>query len=167
MIKTPIKTANNSTVIEYPINRNAWKNTFIESGFLVGNYEGNLFKADGATKAFPWEYYEPAQVNYGTLITSLAFFERLDDVEETFFRSDAKTDVLVEKLLARSERLTDEIDLQRQDVRDGLKYVLGKMVAAGIEGYSQQFADSRFNAIIFEPVTLSEIPAYLRPLYSA
>jgi hypothetical protein len=167
MIRTPIVFETGNTIIKYPINRDFWRNTFIENGQLVGDYEGNLFLADGATKAFPWEYYEPEQVNYGTLITSLAFFERLDDVEEIFFRSDAKTDVLVERLLARSERLTDEIDLQRQDVRDGLKYVLGKMVATGIEGYSQQFADSRFNAIIFEPVTLSEIPAYLRPLYSA
>jgi hypothetical protein len=162
MIKTPVVFEHNSTVIKYPTNRSQWKNTFVANGFLVGTYEGSLFLADGSTKSFPWEPYMPPAPFYGMLITSLAFFDRLFEVEERFFREAAKVNVDVQRLLSRAELLTDEIDLTRADVITGVGDVLLAMVAAGIDGYTLDYIALRKSAILETPAAWNELPAKLK-----
>lgn len=158
MIKTPVVFEIGKTVIKYPINRSFWKNTFIEDGLLVGDYEGKLFLADGATKAFDWDPYTAPPQNYGTLMTGLAFFDRMLPQEESFFREGAKVNVDLERLLARSERLTENIDLARADVRDGVAGVLNLMHAHEIAGYNADYVELRKIAILDAPLQWDELP---------
>lgn len=75
-IKTPLLFNVGSTVIKYPTPRDYWFNTRIEGNSLVGDFDGGLFKADGATKAFEWEDAEPLR-SYKTKGLTVTEFRRL------------------------------------------------------------------------------------------
>lgn len=166
MIRIPKKTFPGTTRLMYPTPVGEWSNTFIDGDFVVGDCASALYLVDGITKAFEWENYEKPPVNYGTLISSLAFFDRMHPIEETFFRTQAKTNVEFEKLLARAERLSGAIELTRTDVRNGIAAVLNAMVHFDVEGYTQEFADFRFAELVDTPVVWDELPTDLKTTFS-
>jgi hypothetical protein len=90
----------------------------------------------------------------------------LFEVEERFFRDAAKINVDMERLLSRSELLTDEIDLTRADVINGVGFVLQAMVAAGIDGYTAEYIELRKAAILGIPAAWSELPPKMKLLYN-
>jgi hypothetical protein len=156
----------NSSVISYPGNVAAWSNTIVHGSSIAGDYSDSLYMADGVTKTFDWEPYSPAEQDYGTLISNLAFFERMRDAEEDFLRVSAKTNIQFEKLLARTEKIAEAIDLQRIDVRAGVVKVLAAMVSSGVDGYTEAYALQRHNEILNTKVVFSELPSLIKTQFT-
>jgi hypothetical protein len=167
MIKVPLVFEQNSSVVKYPTARSQWEKTFIDDGFLVGHYEGPLYLADGVTKTFNWAEYIKSPINYGTLMTSLAFFDRMMDVEERFLREAAKINIDMERLLARAERLTDNVDVARDDVKNGVHMVLQQMLIAGVPDYNAVYVEQRKFAILELPISFTELPEKLQLQFSS
>lgn len=167
MIRIPKKMFPGTTRIVYPTPAGEWSNTFVDGEFVVGDCASPLYLADGITKAFDWEAYQLPTVNYGTLISSLAFFDRMRPEEETFFRTQAKVNIEFEKLLSRAERLSGAIELTRDDVRNGITAILGAMVQANIEGYTVEYATQRYSEMLDAPVQWSELPTDLKLKYAS
>lgn len=153
-ISTPLVT-NAIGAIQYPGTASDWQNTSIESGVLVGDYDGALYLADGATKAFDWSTYTPPTPSYGLVITPLALLNRFLPAEESAIRSAQASSTSIQGLMDRIH-LATFVDLTDPVTEGGIN----ALVAGGY------LTSARATTMLTTPATWKELPAFVQAQFA-
>lgn len=153
MISTPLVT--DGGLIAYPADRSLWRNATPVGDRLVGEFSGELYEADGLTKAFDWEPADLPAPTPGSIITRLAFLQRFDDEEAIVIDLASIGDTVAAATIRRylsKINAAEHIDLQLQELRDGvLALEAAELLVAG-----------RAIEILDTPVQFHELPSALQ-----
>lgn len=172
LIKTLLVFEKDSTVIKYPTVKSFWRNTRVSGGFLVGDYDGALFLADGITKTFEWEYHDETP-DYGRILSVLSLRERFTFAEKALLDlysiDDPSLDTEARLQKATVRQLFEElrsapggvVDLDYLPVQQGIKLMCEVLQQSGHIAN----ADERFNQIIHAPVRFDELIESARMAY--
>lgn len=147
------------TTVVYPGNPALWTGASAVGDRLIGNYSGDLYEADGTTKAFDWEQAEPQAPTLGSIITRLAFLQRFVDEEAIVIDlasiGDSVAAARIRRYLSKVDA-AEHIDLQLQELRDGvLALEAAELLAAG-----------RAIEILDSPVQFDELPSALQSKFA-
>lgn len=170
-ISVPLAFKPNSTVVLYPGQRDQWSDARVEQDRLIGNYSGALYAPNSATKAFDWDIYADPVINYGTVMSTVAYLRRftLDEKATIELESvddpSATKEVRLQKARIRQVlKMLDfesEIDLANPDFQSAALSTCMLLQEAG----AITNAEVRYNELIGEPVTFNDLPERLKPIY--